>query len=76
MLRADFLVLTWPRTVAAEAAYPSIMSYWLPDPKPASLYGFRGYRSGKVFIGEREDRYLIQRQERLRMMLRLRFRFR
>jgi len=60
MLRADFLVLTWPRTVAAEAAYPSIMSYWLPDPKPAFLYGFCGYRSGKVFTGEREDRYLIQ----------------
>jgi len=60
MLRADFLVLTWPRTVAAEAAYPVIMSYWILDPKPALLYGFRGYRSGKVFIGEREDRYLIQ----------------
>jgi hypothetical protein len=60
MLRADFLVLTVPRTVAAEAAYPVMASYWLPDPKPSSLYGFRGYRCGKVFIGEREDRYLVQ----------------
>jgi hypothetical protein len=60
MLRADFLVLTVPRSPAAEALYPVMLSYWLPDPKPSSLYGFIGYRSGKIFIGEREDRYLIQ----------------
>jgi len=60
MLRADFLVLTVPRTAAAEAVYPTMLSYWLPDPKPFSVYGFRGYKSGKVFVGEREDRYLIQ----------------
>jgi hypothetical protein len=60
MLRADFLVLTVPRSAASEAAYPVMVSYWLPDPKSAQLYGFRGYRSGKVFIGERDDRYLVQ----------------
>ena len=60
MLRADYLVVTVPRTEAAEAAYPVMVAYWLPDPQPFALYGFRGYRSGKVFLGEREDRYLVQ----------------
>jgi len=60
MLRADYLVVTVPRSEAAEAAYPVMVAYWLPDPQPFALYGYRGYRSGKVFLGEREDRYLVQ----------------
>jgi len=60
MIRADYLVVTVPRTEAAEAAYPVMVAYWLPDPQPFALYGYRGYKSGKVFLGEREDRYLVQ----------------
>jgi len=60
MLRADYIVLTYPRTEAAESAYPIICAYWLPDPVPHAQYGYRGIRSGKVFIGQREDRYLVQ----------------
>jgi hypothetical protein len=60
MLRADYLVATVPRTEAAEASYPVMVAYWLPDPKPFALYGYRGYKSGKVFVGENEDRYLVQ----------------
>jgi len=60
MIRADYLVVTVPCTDAAEALYPVMVWYWLPDPQPFALYGYRGYRSGKVFLGEREDRYLVQ----------------
>jgi hypothetical protein len=60
MLRADYLVVTVPRTGVAEASYPVMIAYWLPDPQPWAMYGFRGYKSGKVFVGEREDRYLVQ----------------
>jgi hypothetical protein len=60
MLRADYLVVTVPCTEAAEASYPVMIAYWLPDPQPFALYGYRGYKSGKIFIGEREDRYLVQ----------------
>jgi len=62
MIRADYIVLTFPRTDTSEAIYPTIVGYWLPqeDRRPYTLYGFRGYRSGKVFIGEREDRYIVQ----------------
>jgi hypothetical protein len=60
MLRADYLVVTVPRTDAAEASYPVITSYWLPDPQPFALYGYKGYKSGKIFLGERDDRYLMQ----------------
>jgi len=60
MLRADYLVVTVPHTEAAEAAYPVVISYWLTDPQPYALYGYRGYRSNKIFVGERDDRYLLQ----------------
>ena len=62
MIRADYIVCTFPRTNISESIYPTIVGYWLPqgDRHPYAMYGFRGYRSGKVFIGEREDRYLIQ----------------
>jgi hypothetical protein len=62
MIRADYIVLTFTRTDTSEAIYPTIVGYWLPqeDRRPYTLYGFRGYRSGKVFIGEREDRYIVQ----------------
>jgi hypothetical protein len=61
MIRADYIVLTYPRTVQAEALYPTIVGFWLHENRQDYvLYGFRGYRSGKVFVGEREDRYLIQ----------------
>jgi len=60
MIRADYLVATVPRTDAAEASYPVMMAYWLPDPQPFAMYGYRGYKSGRIFFGEREDRYLVQ----------------
>jgi len=61
MIRADYIVLTYPRSEAAEALYPSLLGYWLPEPRHTfSLYGFRGYRSGKIFLGERDDRFLLQ----------------
>jgi hypothetical protein len=60
MIRADYLVVTVPLTDAAEAVYPVMVWYWLPDPQPFALYGYRGYRSGKVFIGDNGDRYLVQ----------------
>ena len=61
MIRADYIVLTYPRTEAAEALYPTIVGYWLPEPyHKFSLYGFRGFRSGKIFVGEKEDRFLLQ----------------
>jgi len=61
MIRADYVVLTYPRTVQAEALYPQMLGYWLPEPRSQyAMYGFRGYRSGRIFIGERDDRFLIQ----------------
>jgi len=60
MLRADYLVVTAPLTTEAEARIPLMMGYWLPDPVPYALYGYRGYRSGKVFVGTTEDRLLVQ----------------
>lgn len=49
MIRADYLVATVPRTDAAEASYPVMMAYWLPDPQPFAMYGYRGYKSGRIF---------------------------
>jgi len=60
MIRADYLVATVPLTKQAEAMLPLMQGYWLPDPKPFSLYGYRGYRSGKIFIGTNSERVLLQ----------------
>lgn len=60
MLRADYLVLTVPKTTEIEAAFPFICAYWMPDPVPYAVYGYKGYRCGKFFLGEREDRVLLQ----------------
>jgi len=61
MIRADYIVMTYPRTVQSEALYPQMLGYWLPEPRSEyGMYGFRGYRSGRIFIGENDDRFLIQ----------------
>ena len=62
MIRADYIVCTFPKTDVSEAIYPTIVGYWLPqgDRHPHAMYGFRGYKAGKIFVGEGEDRYLVQ----------------
>jgi hypothetical protein len=52
-----------------------VASYWLTDPKPFALYGYRGYRSGKVFVGESEDRYLVQATGQIAHDVAMRFPF-
>lgn len=60
MIRADYIVMTFPKSLEIEAAYPFVAAYWMPNPEPHVAYGYRGYRCGKFFLGEREDRVLIQ----------------
>jgi len=62
MIRTDYIVCTFPKTDVSEPLYPTIVGYWLPngDRHPHAMYGFRGYKAGKIFVGEREDRYIVQ----------------
>lgn len=65
MLRADYLVLTIPITPTLEAALPVMQAMWLPDPRNWAMYGYRGFRSGKVFIGDNGERVLVQATGRI-----------
>lgn len=60
MIRADYIVVSFQKTPEVEATYPVVQAYWMPDPRPYALYGYRGNRCGKFFLGETENRVLVQ----------------
>jgi hypothetical protein len=59
-LLPDYAVLTAPLTTRTEALYPSLLASLVLEPRErATLYGCRGYRYGKTFVGQGVDRVLI-----------------
>jgi hypothetical protein len=60
MIRTDYFVITMPRSVSADAQYPSIVGQYVSEPQQDRIMQYHGYRGkNKVFVGQSSDRIMI-----------------
>jgi hypothetical protein len=60
MIHADYFVITMPRSVSADAHFPSIVGQYVSQPQQDRIMQYHGYRGkNKVFVGQSSDRIMI-----------------
>jgi len=60
MIYADYFVITMPRSVSADAHFPSIVGQYVSQPQQDRIMQYHGYRGkNKVFVGQSSDRIMI-----------------
>ena len=60
MIHTDYFVITMPRSVSADAHFPSIVGQYVSQPQQDRIMQYHGYRGkNKVFVGQSEDRLMI-----------------
>jgi hypothetical protein len=60
MIHTDYFVITMPRSVSADAHFPSIVGQYVSQPQQDRIMQYYGYRGkNKVFVGQSSDRIMI-----------------
>jgi hypothetical protein len=60
MIHTDYFVITMPRSVSADAHFPSIVGQYVSQPQQDRIMQYHGYRGkNKVFVGQSSDRIMI-----------------